>query len=427
MLSHESKNFIIGFNRRAEPIYRETIEELTAQISYRSLDEKSKMEYGAYSGFIVGHPIFFLLSNEELALIERNLPPYPSIVRYVYEKVGISYEDVKEINKKRNLLYSLVNRRLAANKKEIRQKLVSEEYEKIMNEYSKRISKGIKKVFIPLYLSSSIIFLQTVLQTGDPYFLLPWLSTIAPCYLLAELSYKIKDRKVSDAIRKTSLIYYFSTRPIGAIQFILEFKVLSSLLGEMIEKGWKYLPKTIRKGIDASEKFLSGVKVGKFDEREIREELYENSKAVLSSLPNKVFDRFREDLDNGIIEIENAREIQRRPFSFGYWKRRKVLERRGNKWEIVDKEYVRKLASIQGMFLEDFESLILRRPYEFLRIDVDRNGNIVYTKDVIGVYPIERPYGLRKGVEMKEIEACYLGIYHTYLCASTLKEQKDSL
>ena len=92
MLSHESKKFIMGFNGRGEPFYKETIEGLTAQISYRSLDEKSKIEFGVYSYSIARHPIFFLLSNEELALIERNLPPYPSIVRHVYEKVGISYE-----------------------------------------------------------------------------------------------------------------------------------------------------------------------------------------------------------------------------------------------------------------------------------------------------------------------------------------------
>ena len=97
------------------------------------------------------------------------------------------------------------------------------------------------------------------------------------------------------------------------------------------------------------------------------------------------------DVDNGIIEVENAREIQRNPSSLGYWEKRKVLEKRGSKLEIVDKRYVRKLASIQGMFLDDFENLILRRPYEFLRIDVDRNGNTVYTKDVTGIYPIERP------------------------------------
>jgi len=132
------------------------------------------------------------------------------------------------------------------------------------------------------------------------------------------------------------------------------------------------------------------------------------------------------DVDNGIIEVENAREIQRNPSSLGYWEKRKVLEKRGSKLEIVDKRYVRKLASIQGMFLDDFENLILRRPYEFLRIDVDRNGNTVYTKDVTGIYPIERPNGLRKGIEMKE-EACYLSIYNAYLYTSIFKKQKDSL
>jgi len=242
-----------------------------------------------------------------------------------------------------------------------------------MKEYSKSITRKTRKLFTPFYLWTALLILS---KTGNPYFLLPWLSTIIPYYMLTELSYNLKDRKISDAIQKTSLVYYFSANPIGAIQSMLEFGVGSSLLGKMVERGWKYIPKTVRKMIDASEKFLSGIKVGKFDEREVREELYENSRLVFSSLPKKVFDKFREDVDNGIIEVENAREIQRNPSSLGYWERRKVLEKRGSKLEIVDKRYVRKLASIQGMFLDDFENLILRRPYEFLRIDVRCYRNI---------------------------------------------------
>jgi len=362
-----------------EPIYRETIEGLTAQISYRSLEEEFKVEFGVYSDSIARHPIFFLLSDEELALIEQSLPPYSSIVRYVYEKVGISYGDVEEMVGKRNLLYSLVNRRMVAKEREMRRKLVSEEYEKVMKEYSKHIGRKIRKLFIPFYLWTASIIL---LQTGNPYLLLSWLSIVAPYYLLIELSYKFKDRKISDAIQKASLIYFISTNPMGALKSMLEFGVGGSLFGAIMERGWKYLPKSVRRGIDASEKFLSGIKVGRFDEREIRRELYENSKAILSSLPNNVFDKFREDVDNGIIEVENAREIQRKPFSLGYWERRKVLEQKGNKLEIIDKKYVRKLASIQGMFLDDFENLIVKKPYEFLRIDVDRNGNTIFTKDV---------------------------------------------
>jgi len=423
MLPQKSKNFILGFNRRREAVYRETIEGLTAQVSYRSLDKKHKMEYGVYSDSILRHPIFFLLSNDELALIEQNLPPYPAIVRYVYEKVGISYEDVEEIFKKRNLLRSLFDRKLVAKKKEIKEKLVTEEFEKIMREHSKQNMRNMRKVFMPLYLSSLAILSQTVLQTGNPYLVLSWLSTMAPYYLLTELSYKLKDKKLSGIINNLSLIYYISIHPIRSIQSMLEFGFGSSLLGKMVEKEWKYLPKTFRKTIDVSGKFLSGIKVEKFDEREIRKELYENSKSILSSLPAKVFDKFREDVDNGIIEVENAREIQRKPFSLGYWERRKVLERREDKWGIVDKEYVRKLASIYGMFLEDFENLIIRRPYEFLRIDVDKNGNVVFTKDIIGIYPIKRPYGLRRGIEMKEIEACYLGIYHNLIMTSLVKRR----
>jgi len=417
MLIYGNKKFMMGFNRRMEPIYRETIEGLTAQISYRSLEEEFKVEFGVYSDSIARHPIFFLLSDEELALIEQSLPPYPSIVRYVYEKVGISYGDVEEMVGKRNLLYSLVNRRMVAKEREMRRKLVSEEYEKVMKEYSKHIGRKIRKLFIPFYLWTASIIL---LQTGNPYLLLSWLSIVAPYYLLIELSYKFKDRKISDAIQKASLIYFISTNPMGALKSMLEFGVGGSLFGAIMERGWKYLPKSVRRGIDASEKFLSGIKVGRFDEREIRRELYENSKAILSSLPNNVFDKFREDVDNGIIEVENAREIQRKPFSLGYWERRKVLEQKGNKLEIIDKKYVRKLASIQGMFLDDFENLIVKKPYEFLRIDVDRNGNTIFTKDVIGIYPIKKPNGLRKGIEMKEIEACYLGIYHTYLLHNSI-------
>ena len=136
--------------------------------------------------------------------------------------------------KRRNLLYSLVNRRIAAKNREIRRKLVSGEYEKIMKEYSKSITRKTRKLFIPFYLWTALLILS---KTGDPYFLLPWLPTIIPYYTLTELSYNLKDRKISDAIQKTSLVYYFSTNPIGAIQSMLEFGVGSSLLGKMVERG----------------------------------------------------------------------------------------------------------------------------------------------------------------------------------------------
>lgn len=418
MLSLENRNFMEGFIRRREPLYKETIEGLTAQVSYRSLDGNSKLEFGVYSNSILRHPIFFLLSNEELAQIEYNLLPYTAIVKYVYQKVGVSPENVKEINKKHTFFYFLIKKGLSTKEKEIRKKLVSEEYEKIIEEYSKKIGRNTRKLFIPFYISTLII----LLQSGNPYLLLPWLSTFAPYYLLTELSYKLKDRRISDIIRKASLIYLVSTDPIGTMKAMLEFEVGGSILGALIERGWKYFPKNVRKGIDASEKFLSGIKVGKFDEREIREELYEDSKMIRSGLPNLVFERFREDVENGIIEVEDAREIQRKPFSLGYWERRKVAELRGSNLEIVDKEYIKKLARIEGMPLKDFENLIRRRPWEFLRIDVDRYGNVVFAKDVIGVYPIKRPYGLRKGVEMKEIEACYLGIHGSDLFTSIFEE-----
>ena len=81
--------------------------------------------------------------------------------------------------KRRNLLYSLVNRRIAAKNKEVRRKLVSGEYEKIMKEYSKSITRKTRKLFIPFYLWTALLIL---LKMGNPYFLLPWLSTIIPYY-----------------------------------------------------------------------------------------------------------------------------------------------------------------------------------------------------------------------------------------------------
>ncbi|MGC9147288.1 MAG: hypothetical protein ACP5GL_05690, partial [Infirmifilum sp.] len=56
----------------------------------------------------------------------------------------------------------------------------------------------------------------------------------------------------------------------------------------------------------------------------------------------------------------------------------------GRKLKIIDKDYVRKLAQKEGMFLEDFEKKLEAIPSRYLGYGL-YEGKLVYVKDVIGI------------------------------------------
>jgi hypothetical protein len=408
--------FLHGHLNGGNPDYKKTIESLTAQIAYNSLSEKEKIDYAVYSQFL--DKLFFNLSEDELATIEQSLPPYSKVLEYVYNKKGISKEDLSLSSKKISKIpffnyFSYFNKNLGEireARKRLEDKIVTEDYKNIKFERSKKLSKDIRKLSL-LFYSTTVPLIY--LNTKDPILTILWLSPIFPYYALSYASYYVKDRKISNYLRKSAVFYSLFRNPIAFSLSILEFGLGAQFLGNLIEKAWPYTPKNIRKFIDISEKYFSGIKIKPFDEREIRKELYENSKIIKTSLPKYIIDEFRDKLENGIIEIENPRETLFKPYLLGYHDNRIVLEKDGKEWKIIDREYVRRLADKYGKFIKDFEEEIVRRPWEYLVFDVKRldNGIIpVYSKDVIGIYNFKND-GLRNGIAFKEIESCFLSLY----------------
>jgi hypothetical protein len=407
-----SKNFLHAYFKRENPNYKKTIEALTSQISYISLPKEERKDYAVYSQAL--DPIFFNLSEGDLAMIESSLPPYQQILRYVYKKKGISEEDLTLSSKKISKFpFFSVLSHLKKDWKEIKEaseriknKIITEEFEEILLDRSKKLSIGFRKLSIPIY---SITTPLLYLKTSDPSLTAVWLSSSLLYYSLTYASYSVENKKVSNYLRKAATCYILAKNPVAFSQSMLEFGLGAPLAGSLIEKAWPYLPKSFRKAIDVSEKFLSGIKTKPFDEREIREELYGASKRIKTSLPNYILEEFRDKIENGSIKIENPRETLFTPFSLGYHQREIVLEKEGSKWKIVDGDYVRKLAQKEGKFLEDFEREITRRPWKYLSFDF-KDRKPVYCKDVICMYYFKND-GLRRGVALKETEACLLGLY----------------
>jgi hypothetical protein len=359
-------------------------------------------------------PIFFNLSEEDLAMVESSLPPYQQILTHVYEKKGISEQDLMLSSKRisRTPLFNIFShlrkdwKEIKEASERIKRKIITEEFEEILFERSKKLSIGFRKLAIPIY---SITTPLLYLKTSDLLLTMLWLSSILPYYTLTYASYLAKNRKISNYLRKAATCYILAKNPIASFQSMLEFGFGAPLAGSLIEKAWPYLPKSLRKTIDISEKFLSGIKIKAFDEREIREELYEASKRIKTSLPSCILEEFRDKIENGSIEIENPRKALFIPFSLGYHDREVVLEREGSGWKIVDKNYVGMLAQKEGKFLEEFEREITKKPWGYLNFDF-KEGKPVFCKDVICMYNFKND-GLRRGVALKETEACLLGLY----------------
>jgi len=387
------ERFLIGYLNRNLSEYRKTIESLSAQIAYNSLDENKRIEYALFSQSI--EPLFFKLSEEELKKVEKSLPPFSKIVQYIFRKFGVSEEEAKILRTRIPFykLFTKEGRELKRRKKEVSKKILSEEWERISFEYSRKMWKDFQKLVIPLY---GLGILETYLTTYDLYFLVYWLVGILPFYALKYASYKSPDRRISSHLNIIASIYFLGRSPVGFLQSIIEFGILAPKIGDLIEKVWPYTPRTLRVFIDKAEKFLSDVKPKRFDEKEIREKLYDVPKEINTSIPQYSIDKYRENVENGVLEIEDPRKSLFKPYLLGYHRRKIVVE----DGRILDKEYVRKLAKIDGKFLEDVEREIERKPWKYLGIDI-KDGKIVYVRDIIGIIPSERE-GLYEGLARKE-------------------------
>jgi len=444
--------FLQAYFNRGDLTYKKTIESLTAFLSYKSLEEGERKEYGKYLQEL--EPLLFNLSASELAQVELSLPPYQEIEEHVYRKVGINEEELLKLRKYRELLNKRVFRipglnvlflyslKLASHfkkdlkeainaDKEISRKIVTKEYKEILEERSKEIIKTSRIATAPIYISTALLH---YFRTQDLSVEAAYLSSILSSNLLIYLPYisKIFEnenyKKLLPYIQMISIssagayIYYRSVDPllIGLylIASVLPYWILGAFeiglgdyISSLIEKSWPYLPKKGRKIIDKSRRFFAGIKVRPFNEKEIYDELYDASIRLekVSSLPNYVFQEFREKLKEGVIKLENPEEKLALPYVLGYCRKEVVLVEDGNKWRVINRKALEELAKINGMSIEDFEKDVLKKPWKYLELDV-KNGKRVYGRSVIGMYNFGNK-ALRRGVATKEVEACLLGLY----------------
>ena len=414
--------YLDRFTKRNLPEISATLEALSAQRAYNTLEPNEKIEYGVFSKHL--NPLFFYLNDKELNFLEETLPEYWKIAKYVYEKkLSLSEEEIKLLATKNSIKSFLTKegRRIRNEKRRLLSKIIPGEYEKIQKEYEKELWYDFRKALAILYAEGITI---TYLSTHNPYALLTWIGGIVPYYALRILSYKASDKKVSSTLRKAAIAYFYARYGPTALESLVEFGVVAPLIGEAVERAWLYTPKIIRKLLFRTGEFLSGVKRKKFDEREIRKELYSLPDVVPNHVHPRIIERFKEKVENEEIEVEDTGKTLFKLSMLGYY-RRPVVIKNG---KIVDKEYVRKLASKEGNFLKDFEYKIVKRPWKYLGMDIiysDGKAEIVWVKNVIGVTPTKRE-GLYKGILRKEGYLALLGVKADEIAKEYIEELKLS-
>jgi len=377
-----NERYLFSYLNREKPEFAKTVEALAAQKAYNSLPEELRLEYAVYSTSL--DPIFF---KTDLNWVEENLPPYPLIVKKYVEE-NLSKENLEELRKNPRKFKKLLAETLP------------KEWVEIQEEYSKQLWYDFRKLIIPTYILG---IASTYLATGNPYSILYWASGIVPYYILKIFAYTTKNKKVSKYLDSTAAIYFFGRFGVSAMLSVIELSYLAPIIGRQLEKIWPYLPRKARKVIDLIEKWLSGIKLKEFDEKEIRNSLLEVPRVVRHKVPRKAFEKYLDELENGLIEIEDPRKLLYKPFVLSYHRRKAVVERRG----IVDKDFVRKLAKVEGTFIEEMERRIERKPWKYLGVDLI-NGEIVWVRDIIGILSVKNE-GLFLGSVRKEGYNCLLG------------------
>jgi len=465
-MSREEKILRFYLNKD-NPEYRKTLEELTAFISSKSLEnEKERKEYTKYLDELGPH--LFHLSPSEVSWVELFLPPYSEIEREVYKKIGISEDEIKKLKRYRErtsrhvfrlpginvlALYllkflSTFNEELKEEisvERQIREKLFTKEYKDTLDERSKEILKSSRLSAIPLYVSSGILH---YLRSFDITIEMAYLSSILTSNILTYLPY-VSEKFKSEKYRKIlpyiqllalssfgSYIYYKSFDPILVGAYLLTVTLpywilgffetgLSQTISNFIEKGWPYFPKRIRKAIDKSRRFLANIKVKPFNEKEICEELYNASIRLenVSSLPSYVFEEFRDKLNKRIIKLENPEEKLAIPYVLGYYRKEIVLMEDNGKMKVVNRRALEELAKSYGMPTEEFEREVLRFPWKYLEPDIV-NGKLVYGRSVVGMYNFKND-ALRKGIAAKEVEACLIDLYAKGVMILNIPKFKD--
>jgi len=452
------QKFLQFYSNKDKVEYKKTWEELTAFISYKSLEKEKGEEYAKrYAKYLAElGPLLFHLSPEEIQKIERSLPAYSEIEMEVYKKIGVSEDDLKRLERYRErtskylfrvpgidllAIYSLEFlsifdkelREEINTEKRIREKLFTEGYKSILDERYKEILRPLRVMAVPIYASSGTLH---YLRTSDINVGIVHTLSVLISNILAYLPFVLKNFK-SKRYRKIipyaqlftlsssgAYIWYRVFDPILMMVHLLTVTLPYWILGffemcltqpvsYLVEKIWPYLPKRIRKGIGKVRRLLAGIRVNPFNEEKIREELHKASKRLegISSLPSYLFEEFRYKLNKGIIKLENPEDVLDTPFPLGYYRKEIIIEEdeKSKELKIVNEKALEELAEVYGMSREEFKKEVLKFPSEYLEVDVV-GGRFVYGRSVIGMYNFKND-ALREGIAGKEVEACLISLY----------------
>jgi len=247
---------------------------------------------------------------------------------------------------------------------------------------------------------------------------------LTPLYALPEIATYLerKGKPGGKIINAIASAYYFLRSPLMAAETKLEYRFLGPKLARwrIGKKIWERSPRALRKLYHRGGLLLNGilplrehvVDLFAHDGKRLRKKLsYEEVKRELLNALSELGESYAQDvkeealsqLENELVEIENpAESLYRDDFisTRGYFKRKIVARRKGKKVEIVNRKYLKKLASKLGEFETRLEQKVERNPTHYLDVDVDRDGNVVYIANVIGVDPY---FGeISKGFAAKE-------------------------
>jgi len=381
---NEEEKFVTGwlFSGWVSP-FKQTIEELTAYTAYRSVGESIRNKYAEISPHL--SYLFFSLSPEQLSFVERTLPPYPYVFQMVLEGKNFSEGEIEILRKKipRNPLKALG---IIREKEKILKKhdLIPEEYQLILERQKESDWRDTQRLLALFYATTS---LQIYLSTHNPLAPIAYLMTFPiPYQTFKYLSRKIPNKKLRSYLDKISLAYLLATSPTGMIISSLQFGLAAPLISRLIEKYWHsdFFPDLIREAIYETQVRFSGLKPTKFDEKKIRGELYE-IKINSPNLPASAIEKFRDEVESGLVEIEDPRKVLFSPFALSWFRRRVVAIKEGSEVKVVDKEYIKKLSQKEGIPEREIE----RNPGKYLGIDLLRSKGVAYTRDIIGILPCE--------------------------------------
>ena len=390
-LRGEDEKFLAGWLMWRHPAFRSTIEGLSAYRAYKSLPREDGLRYASYSSFLFD--VFFNLSGDQLVAVERTLPPYPRVWEMALEGRGLTWEEI-EVLRSRLPLNPFRALRLARERERIleRRGLVSGEYRLILERQRLEDWRVMEKALGAFY---GVTGISVLFSTGSFLAMLLYVLSFPLPYLgLRRLALQYGGRRLRRYVNAVLAVYGFARSPFGVLIGGLEYGVLSPMLARIVERFWgsRRFPGWLRERLYGAQLAVSGLRAGRFDERDIRDRLL-GLRIGSPGIPRSAVERFREEVESGYIEVVDIRRALLDPWALSWYRRRVVAVQEGRDVKIVDKDFVRMLAEREGMGLGEMEDRVRKWPLMYLGFDY-WNGRPAYTRDVIGVLPCEIVDGL---------------------------------